>query len=141
MKKLILAIPMIALSLWSGPTGAQAIPPPTKRAARVEIREGPSLQSFGSNNEAIISWTSNNPGGSDEHFGVVYFGTDPNHLSQMAKGHIRLNRTHSYTVFRVRLLELKPGATYYYKVDSTQADGTPDGVNSAVYRLDTPSNP
>jgi Purple acid Phosphatase, N-terminal domain len=141
MKKLILAIPTLGLSLWSAPTGAQAIPPPTKRAARVEIREGPSLRSFGSNNQAIISWTSNNPGGSDEHFGVVYFGTHPNHLSQMAKGHIRLNRTHSYTVFRVRLLELKPGATYYYKVDSTQADGTPDGVNSAVYRLDTPSNP
>jgi hypothetical protein len=145
MKKLVLAIPIavttVVLLLCPTPTGAQSIPPPTKRATRVQIREGPSLASFGYNNQAIISWTSNNPGGSDEHFGVVYYGTDPNHLSQMAKGHIRLNRTHSYTVFRVRLLDVKPGTTYYYKVDSTQADGRSDGVNSSVYHLDTPRNP
>jgi hypothetical protein len=40
---------------------------------------------------AIISWTSNNPGGSDEHFGVVHYGTDAKDLSQTAKSHIRLN--------------------------------------------------
>jgi phosphodiesterase/alkaline phosphatase D-like protein len=145
MKKLLLAlaiaVTIVVLLLCPTPTGAQSIPPPAKRAARVQIAEGPSLQSFGYPNQAIICWTSNNPGGSDEHYGVVRYGNDPDHLMQMAKGHIRLNRTHSYTVFRVRLLDLKPGTTYYYKVDSMQADGTLDGVNSTVYRLDTPRNP
>jgi hypothetical protein len=145
MKKLILAlaiaVTIVVLLLCPTPTGAQSIPPPAKRAARVQIKEGPSVESFGYHNQAIISWTSNNPGGSDEHYGVVYYGTDPDHLIQMAKGHIRLNRTHSYTVFRVRLLELKSGTTYYYKIDSMGANGTLDGVNSTVYHLDTPRNP
>jgi phosphodiesterase/alkaline phosphatase D-like protein len=143
MKKLLLALAIavtIVVLFCPAPTGAQSIPPPAKRAARVQITEGPSFE-FGYHNQAIICWTSNNPGGSDEHYGVVNYGIDPNHLIQMAKGHIRLNRTHSYTVFRVRLLDLKPGTTYYYKVDSMGAAGTLDGLNSAVYRLDTPRNP
>mgnify|MGYP001492505542 CR=1 FL=1 len=147
MKKLLLAlaiaVTIVVLLLCPRPTGAQSIPPPAKqsipppakRAARVQITEGPSLESCGYHNQAIIRWTSNNPGGSEEHYGVVYYGTDPNHLTQMAKGHIRLNRAHSYTVFRVRLLDLKPGNTYYYKVDSMGAEGTLDGVNSAVYHF------
>ena len=145
MKKLLLplatAVTIVLLLLCPTPTGAQAIPPPAKRAARAQITEGPSLESFGYHNQAIIRWTSNNPGGSDEHFGVVYYGTDPDQLIQRAKGHLRLNRTHAYTVFRVRLLDLKPGTTYYYKVDSMEPDGTLDGLNSTVYRLDTPRNP
>jgi phosphodiesterase/alkaline phosphatase D-like protein len=143
MKKLLLAH-VITLAtvvfLCPTPTAAQ-IPPPAKRAVRVHITEGPSVESFGYHHQAIIRWTSNNPGGSDEHYGVVYYGTDPNHLTQMAKGHIRLNRTHSYSVFRVRLLDLKPGTTYYYRVDSMEADGTLDGLKSSVHRLVTPGSP
>jgi hypothetical protein len=150
MKKLLpslaIVVTIIGLLLCPTSTGAQSIPPPAKqsipppvkRALRVQITEGPSLESFGYHNQAIIRWTSNNPGGSDEHYGVVYYGTDPNHLIQMSKGHIRLNRTHSYTVFRVRLFDLKPGTTYYYKVDSMGADGSKDGVNSAVYHFSAP---
>ena len=73
---------------------------PAKRSARVHITEGPRLESV-RDNEAIISWTSNNPGGTDEHFGVVHYGTDPEHLTETAKSHIRLNQNHPYTVFRV----------------------------------------
>src|ERR1700757_3621889 len=79
---------------------ANDIPSPARRAARVHITEGPALELF-RNNEAIIRWTSNNPGGTDEHFGFVNYGTDPKNLSQMAKSHIRLNRNHPCTVFRV----------------------------------------
>jgi phosphodiesterase/alkaline phosphatase D-like protein len=138
---LALAIPLaIVVLLCPTRTGGQVIPPPAKRAARVQITEGPELESV-QDTQAIIRWTSNNPGGTDEHFAFARYGTDPNHLTQTAKSHIRLNRNHSYTIFRVRLLDLKPGTTYYYKVDSMQADGTLDGVNSTVYRLDTPRNP
>ena len=111
--------------------------PPAKPAAHVLITEGPALESV-RNNTAIIRWTSNNPGGSDEHFGVVHYGTDPEHLSQMAKSHIRLNQNHSYTVFRVRIDGLQPHTTYYYTVDSMEANGTGDGVKSPVKHFTTP---
>jgi phosphodiesterase/alkaline phosphatase D-like protein len=111
--------------------------PPTKPAAHVLITEGPALESV-RNNTAIIRWTSNNPGGSDEHFGVVHYGTDPDHLSQTVKSHIRLNQNHSYTVFRVLVDGLRPQTTYYYTVDSMQATGKSDGVNSSVHQFANP---
>jgi phosphodiesterase/alkaline phosphatase D-like protein len=114
------------------------VPPPAKKTARVQITEGPALELF-RNNEAIIRWTSNNPGGTDEHFGLVKYGADPHQLNQTAKSHIRLNRNHSYTVFRVRVVGLKPGITYYYTVDSMGGDGSIDGVKSAVYHFTAPS--
>lgn len=122
------------------PAGTQVIPPPAKKAARVQITEGPELESA-QGTSAIVRWTSNNPGGTDEHYAFVQYGTDPNHLTQTAKGHIRLNRTHSYTVFRARLENLNPGTTYYYKVDSMEADGTLDGVKGPVCHFVTPANP
>jgi hypothetical protein len=88
-------------------------------------------------NSAIIRWRSNNPGGSDEHFGVVHYGTNPKVLSQTAKSHIRLNQNHSYTIFRVRVEGLTPWTTYYYTVDSMEANGTSDGVKSAVKHFTT----
>lgn len=121
------------------PYTAKDIPPPAKKAARVQITEGPALESF-RNNEAIIRWTSNNPGGTDEHYGLVEYGTDPHQLNQTAKSHIRLNRNHSYTVFRVRVEGLKPGITYYYQVDSTSADGSRDGLKSPVYHFSGPAD-
>jgi hypothetical protein len=127
--------------LLSWPAAAQVpqytpkdIPPPARKAARVQITEGPALELF-RNNEAIIRWTSNNPGGTDEHYGLVKYGTDPHNLNLSAKGHIRLNQTHPYTVFRVRLEDIKPGATYYYTVDSMEANGELDGVKSNVYHF------
>jgi phosphodiesterase/alkaline phosphatase D-like protein len=132
----------IAGGVLTPSTAAQAgyepkILPPAKPAANVQITEGPELESV-RNNTAIIRWTSNNPGGSDEHFGVVHFGTDAGQLSQMAKSHIRLNQNHSYTVFRVRVDGLKPQTTYYYTVDSMQATGKSDGVKSSVHQFANP---
>ncbi len=110
--------------------------PPAKRTARVHITRGPELE-LATSNSVIIRWTSNNPGGADEHFGVVNYGTNPKNLSEMAKSHIRLNRNHSYTVFRVRVDGLKPGTTYYYTVDSMGGDGAGDGVKSPIKRFTT----
>jgi hypothetical protein len=118
-------------------TADQVIPPPAKKAARVKITQGPGLELF-RNNEAIIRWTSDNPGGSDEHFGLVRYGTDPRQLKQSAKSHIRLNRGHPYTIFRVRVENLKPGATYYYTVASMSADGAEDAVKSGLYHFTAP---
>jgi hypothetical protein len=110
--------------------------PPAPRAARVRVMQGPELE-IADDKSAIITWTSNNPGGTDEHFGVVHYGTNPIELGDTAKSHIRLNQTHSYTVFRVRVKGLSPRTTYYYTVDSMEGNGRSDGVNSAVKHFST----
>ena len=126
---LILAVATMAGSLLFSPPAAGQVLPPAKRAKQVQITEGPALESA-KDTSAIIRWTSNNPGGSDDHFGVVHYGTDPKQLSETAKSPIRLNQGHPNTVFRVRVNGLKSKTTYYYTVDSTNADGSSDGVTS-----------
>jgi len=126
----ILMVAATGSSVLSPPTAAQ-VAPMTKRAIHARITKGPELESA-RDNSAIIRWTSTNPGGTDEHFGVVHYGTDAKNLSETAKSHIRLNQAHSYTVFRVRVEGLRPKTTYYYKVDSADARGKSDGVVSAV---------
>jgi hypothetical protein len=121
--------------LFSSSVSAQ-LTAPSKRAAHVQIKEGPSLEKAW-NNWAIITWTSNNPGGTDEHLGVVRYGTDPKNLNRMAKSPIRLNKTHPDTVFRVRVPGLNPGTTYYYTVDSMEETGRSDGVKSPVEHFTT----
>jgi hypothetical protein len=110
--------------------------PPAPKAARVRITQGPELE-LADDNSAIIRWRSNNPGGADEHYGVVHYGTSPKELKQTAKSHIRLNQNHSYTIFRVRVDGLAPRTTYYYTVDSMQANGKGDGVKSAIKEFTT----
>ena len=122
--------------LSSNPTVAQILPP-MKKAERVDITKGPALE-MARDDMAIIRWTTNNPGGTDVHFAVVQYGTDPEDLSQMAKSQIRLNRGHSETIFRVRMPGLKPQTTYYYKVTSTESTGKSDGVESPVNQFTTP---
>ncbi len=124
-------------ALFSNSSAAQILPP-AKTAARVQITKGPALE-LARDNWVIIRWTSNNPGGTDEHWGVVHYGTDSKNLSRTAKSHIRLNQNHSDTIFRVRVGGLKPRTTYYYAVDSMQANGKSDGVKSPVKRFTTPS--
>jgi hypothetical protein len=111
--------------------------PPATKAPRVQITRGPELE-LADENSVTIRWTSNNPGGSDEHFGVVHYGTNPNDLTQTAKSHIRLNQNHTETIFRVSLEGLAPRTTYYYTVDSTQATGESDGVKGSVAKFTTP---
>jgi hypothetical protein len=121
--------------LCSRPIGAQN-PPPQKRAEHVEITKGPGLE-VAHDDLAIIRWTSTNPGGDDDHWAVAHYGTDPNDLSQTAKNHIRLNRGHAETIFRVRLQPLKADTTYYYTVTSMGTDGQSDGVESSVNHFTT----
>jgi phosphodiesterase/alkaline phosphatase D-like protein len=117
------------------PVAAQN-PPPAAKAKHVEILKGPALETS-HDDIAIVRWTTNNPGGDDDHYSVIHYGTDPNDLSQTAKNHIRLNQSHPETVFRVRMQPLKPDTTYYYKVTSMGYDGVSDGVESSVHQFTT----
>jgi hypothetical protein len=65
-----LTITATVCTLLSSNTTAAQIPPPAKRAERVEITKGPALESA-RDDYAIIRWTTNNPGGTDVHFAVV----------------------------------------------------------------------
>jgi hypothetical protein len=128
MNGLLLKLAMVVTvgSLLHSIPAATQVTPTTNKAARVRITQGPEIERADPN-FAIIRWTSNNPGGSPEHYGVVRYGTDPTKLNQTAKSPIRLNPGHSYSVFRVRMDGLKPRTTYYYAVDSTEANGKGDG--------------
>jgi hypothetical protein len=133
MNKVILALSVMVLS---GSLLAQ-VSPSTPKAARVQISQGPEIE-LSREYLTIIAWTVNNPGGSPEHYGVVHYGSDPKNLGQTAKNPIRLNPSHSSTVFRVRLDNLKPRTTYYYTVDSMEASGRSDGVTSPINNFTTP---
>ena len=111
--------------------------PTTTKAVRVRITQGPQIERVDPD-FAIIKWTCNNPGGSPVHLGIVRYGTDPKNLSRTAQSPLRLNPVHSYTVFRVRMEALKPRTTYYYTVDSMEANGKADAVKSAVKHFTTP---
>ena len=130
------ALAILAISALSGSLCAQ-VSPTTPEAPRMRIIEGPKIE-LAKENLTIISWTTDNPGGSPVHYGVVHYGTDPNRLIEIAKSPIRLNPDHSSTVFRVRLDDLKPQTTYYYTIDSMQASRQRDRVKSSVNHFTTP---
>ena len=134
---LTLAIMTTAGSLLAFQPAAAQVLPPAKRAEHVKITQEPELE-LATDYLTIVRWTTNNPGGSDVHYGIVHYGTDPKDLSQMAKSHIRLNRGHSETIFRVRVSGLKPRTTYYYRVTSIESNGKSDGVESPVNQFTTP---
>ena len=133
-----LAITAAVGSLFSSNPIVAQNPPPAPKAAHVEITKGPELE-IARDDLAIIRWTTNNPGGDDDHLAVVHYGTDPKELSQTAKNNIRLNQGHPETIFRARLYPLQPKTTYYYTVTSMGADGKSDGVDSPVNQFTTPA--
>lgn len=139
MRRLLLTLALTAAVgglLAPTPAVAQFVPP-AKKAERVEIIQRPALE-MAREDLAIIRWTTHNPGGTERHFGVVYYGTDPTDLRQTAKSPIQLNRAHAETTFRVRMPGLQPQTTYYYTVTSTESNGTSDGVESPVHQFTTP---
>jgi hypothetical protein len=126
---------MVAGLFYSTPAGAQVVPS-TKKAESIKITKGPEIERADSY-LTIIRWTTNNPGGSPEHYAVVHYGTNPKDLSQTAKSPIRLNLAHPDTIFRVRIEGLQPKTTYYYTVDSMESTGKGDGVTSKVKTFTT----
>jgi hypothetical protein len=126
-----LAITAAAGSLLSSLPISGQVSPTTQKTGRVGIIQGPEVE-IATDYLTIIRWTTNNPGGSPVHYGVVHYGTDPKNLSQTAKSPIRVNPDHPSTVFRVRIDDLKPGKTYYYAVDSIESNDANDGIKSPV---------
>jgi hypothetical protein len=138
MKELFLKLAITAAAgslLFSNSMSAQESPT-TPKAGRVRIIQGPEIE-LARDYLTIIRWTTNNPGGSPVHYGIVHYGTDPKNLSQAAKSPIRVNPDHPSTIFRVRMDNLKPRTTYYYTVGSMEANDTSEAVKSPVYHFTT----
>jgi|SRR5579871_769847 len=139
MNRTLLKLSITAVSLYllfSKPMAAQ-VSPSTPKAPAIRIVGGPEVE-ISREFLTIIRWTTDNPGGSPVHYGIVHYGTDPKNLSETAKSPIRLNPDHSSTVFRVRIDDLKPETTYYYSVSSIEANGTEDKIKSTTKHFTTP---
>ncbi len=90
--------------------------PNSAQAGKVRITNGPVIEHI-DQNSAIIAWSTNMRSSS-----IVHYGTDPNNLTQTAEaswGQGGLNNAH-----RVHVSNLQPNTTYYFRVESTQAQGT-----------------
>jgi phosphodiesterase/alkaline phosphatase D-like protein len=101
-----------------------------------QVNVSPTVESV-ADTFAFIRWTTRNPGGTTLHYAIVHYGKDPSHLDLTAMSPNRINPGHSDMVFRVRMNDLQPDTTYYYKASSTQADGTSDPVTSSVRQFNT----
>jgi phosphodiesterase/alkaline phosphatase D-like protein len=127
------------IAAQTGPYAPKGILPPASTAANVRITHGPELELANAHdNSVIIRWTTDNPGGTDQHYGVVHYGPNPKELTETAKSPNRMNRNHPDMIFRVRVEGLKPKTTYFYTVESTQGTGKSDGVKSPVKSFSTP---
>lgn len=105
-------------------------------SSRGQVNASPTVEAV-TDTLAFIRWTTENPGGTILHYAVVHYGKDPNHLDLTAESPTRINQAHREMVFRVRMHDLEPGTTYYYKVSSRQADGISDPAASAVNQFTT----
>jgi hypothetical protein len=142
MSKLLLklAISAAAGSLLSSGLMVAQVSPTTPKTAHVQITQGPEIE-LAKEYLTIIRWTTNNPGGSPVHYGIVHYGTDPKNLSETAKSPMRLNQDHPSTIFRVRLTGLKSGTKYYYTVGAEGSDGTLDKIEGAIKQFTLPVEP
>ena len=96
-------------------------------AQAVKITNGPVIETA-TGNSATIAWSTN-----DASSSRVWYGTDMNNLTQMAEA------PYGATTHRVELSNLKPGTTYYFRVESAVATGGTAGETQGVMSFRTPA--
>ncbi len=97
----------------------------TTSQQNVQITKGPVVE-FANDNSAVIAWSTNVQGST-----VLKYGTDPNNLTQAAQA------PWGGTTHRVHLNGLQPNTTYYFQVESAQAQGTGTGALGKVDSFQT----
>ena len=88
--------------------------------ATVKITNGPVVEAV-SVNSATVAWSTNRRGSSR-----VNYGTDANNLTQLAEA----SWGQGGLTHRVQLKNLQPNTTYYFQVETGQAQGTGGEVQS-----------
>jgi hypothetical protein len=124
----------------ANPAAADDPSPVNLRKDPLRITEGPEVERT-TDTWAIIRWTTTKVGGTSLRYGVVHYGTDPHALSQTAKSPNRFNPALPSMTFRVQMNRLKPGTTYYYRVESADALDTAEGSESPVSQFTTEQSP
>jgi len=94
-------------------------------AQDVQITQGPKVETV-NDNSAVIAWSTNASAST-----VVKYGTDQNKLDQTAEAPWG-GLTH-----RVTIKNLIPGTTYFFTVQSGQAQGTGSATNSGTQSFTT----
>jgi hypothetical protein len=126
MKTVALARLLLSLLLLSATSWAQAKP----KAER--ITNGPGVKSE-TRSSAEISWSTDAPGSS-----IVKYGTSPNALNETAEepwgGKRESNGDYNHTVW---VKNLRPNATYYFKVETGQGLGTGTEADSRTGQFHT----
>ena len=138
LKRLGVVCLVAAAAAISGSDPSAADDPSLVNAGKepVRITEGPEVERT-TDTWAIIRWTTTKAGGTSLRYGVVHYGTDPHALSQTAKSPNRLNPALPSMTFRVQMNRLKPGQTYYYRVESVNALDIAEGPESPVSQFTT----
>jgi phosphodiesterase/alkaline phosphatase D-like protein len=94
----------------------------------VQIVNGPVIEQV-TPTTAVIAWTTNVPSSA-----VVHYSTDSKNLAQTAEA------PWGGTTHRVTINNLQPNGTYYFQVESGQAQGSGNGTKSPESMFQTPVN-
>jgi phosphodiesterase/alkaline phosphatase D-like protein len=130
----------VAALSGSAPAAADDPTPVNAAKAPVQIIEGPEVERT-TDTSAIIRWTATKRPGTSLRYGVVHYGTDLHALSQTAKSPNRWNPALPSITYRVQMNRLKPGTTYYYRVESADAFDVAEGPESPVSQFTTEQSP
>jgi hypothetical protein len=126
MKKMTIVSLLSSFFLLSALSWAQSKPKGER------ITNGPVMKEA-TRNSAEVSWSTDAPGSS-----VVKYGTSPNALNETAEepwgGKRESNGDYNHTVW---IKNLKPGTTYYYKVETGQGLGTGTEADSRTGQFRT----
>ena len=108
------------LGVWLMILPASFLIAQTGNSQWLQITSGPVIESA-DDHSATIAWSTNRRGSSR-----VTYGTDPNNLTQLGEAPWgQGGLTH-----RVELKNLQPNTTYYFRVETGQAQGTGGEVES-----------
>lgn len=98
-----------------------------QQSQNLQITNGPVVESV-TGNSAEIAWSTNVNSAS-----VIKYGTDKNKLDQTAQA------PWGGVTHRITLQNLQPNTTYYFQVESQQAQGTGTGATSGISQFKTSS--
>jgi phosphodiesterase/alkaline phosphatase D-like protein len=98
---------------------------------QMQITNGPTVEGVG-DTWAVVAWTTNEGSSS-----VLHYGTDQNNLSQTAQQDYQKSQSSQGANHRVRMDNLQPGTTYYFKVDSGQGQQSGTTASSNVGQFTT----
>ena len=101
------------------------------QSSNIQLMGTPKVE-YVDDNSAQIAWSTN-----AKSSATVHYGTSPSALSQTAQAPWGGESTSSSTVHRVKIQGLQPNTTYYYQVDSAQAQGTGTEAKGQVMSFQT----